>query len=148
MNKAVDFAILYVTLFVFEILIVFVSLVLIDLFQYGFDIFFIKGAWRASVLWNYWILLFYGIPLVILFFLLFEFVANIKLYKPLLFSLFNLLIYVSSSILTRVVVGSNVPLPPEGVMFWTTCIAIFLSPLILGQMPYFEKILNVLLPPH
>jgi hypothetical protein len=139
MNKLINFSILYVSLFVLEILIVFISLVLIALIQYGPDLFFIKGAWHATGLWNFWRILFYGLPFVVLYFLLFKYVENLKLYKPLLFSLFNLLIYVLLSVVSRIIWGNNVPLPPEGMMFWITCISIFLSPIILGQLTYFKK---------
>jgi hypothetical protein len=130
---------LYISLFVVEIFIVFTALVIVALFQYGFDLFFIKGAWRDTGLWNFWRVLFFGFPFLVLYFLLFKYVANINLYKPLLFSLFILTVYVLLSVLSKVIWSKNVPLPPEGIMFWVTCIAIFLSPLILGQIPYFKK---------
>lgn len=144
MNKAVGFALLYISLFIVEILIVFMSLVLVVLFQHGFDLFFIKGAWRDTGLWNFWRVLFYGLPFVILYFILFKYFDNIKLYKPLLLSLFNLSVYFTLSVLSRVIWGKNVPLPPAGIMFWITCIAIFLSPLILGQILYFKKLMQSL----
>ncbi|MEY4149461.1 MAG: hypothetical protein RL555_65 [Bacteroidota bacterium] len=144
MNKAVGFALLYISLFIVEILIVFMSLVLVVLFQHGFDLFFIKGAWRDTGLWNFWRVLFYGLPFVILYFILFKYFDNIKLYKPLLLSLFNLSVYFTLSVLSRVIWGKNVPLPPAGIMFWITCIAIFLSPLILGQILYFKKLMESL----
>jgi hypothetical protein len=142
MNKVISFSALYIGLFVVEILIAFISLVLVALFQYGFDLFFIKGAWRDTGLWSFWRVLFYGLPFIILYFLLFKYVGNIKLYKPLLFSLFNLSVYVALSVLSRVIWGKNVPLPPEGIMFWVTCISIILSPLILAQVPYFKKLME------
>ena len=144
MNKVVSFLTLYISLFVVEILIVFTALVMVALFQYGFDLFFVKGALRDTGLWNFWRILFYGLPFIILYFLLFKYVENIKLYQPLLFSLFNLFVYVGLSILKRFIWGKNVPLPPEGIMFWITCISIILSPLILGQVPYFKKLMESL----
>ena len=144
MNKVVQFLTLYISLLIMEILIVFIALVLLALFQYGFDLFFVKGAWRDTGLWNFWRILFYGSPFILLYFLLFKYVENFKLYKPLIFSLFNLSIYVSLSVLSKVIWGKNVPLPPEGVMFWLTCLAIFLSPLILGQIPYYKKLMKSL----
>lgn len=144
MNKVMKFLILYFNLFVIEILIVFIVLVLIDFFQYGADLFYIKKAIFGVGLMNFWRLLFYGLPFIMLYFLLFKYFESIKLYKPLLFSLFNLLIYVSLSILSRVIWGKNVPLPPEGIMFWITCISIFISPIILGQIPYFRRLMESL----
>jgi hypothetical protein len=107
------------------------------------DIYNIRRALLGSVLWNYWRVLFFGLPFLILYFLLFKYVGSIKLYKPLLFSSFNLLVYVGLSISMTLVWGKNVPLPPEG-MFWVTCVAIFLSPLILGQILYYKKIMGLL----
>ncbi len=142
MNKIVSFLILYFSLFIVEILIAFTTLVTIDFFQYGADFFYIKKALFGVGLMSFWRILFYGIPFIILYFLLFKYVENIKVYKPLLFSLFNSLVYISLSILSRVIWGKNVPLPPEGVMFWITCISIFLSPLILGQISYFKRVMR------
>ena len=65
MNKVVGFSALYIGLFVVEILIAFISLVLVALFQYGFDLFFIEGAWQSIGLWSFWRVLFYGLPFII-----------------------------------------------------------------------------------
>ena len=136
MNKIISFLILYVSLFLVEIISCFLMLFL-DSLNY-------KGNFDGAGLWSFWRVLFYGIPFIILYFLLFKYFGNIKLYKPLVFSLFNLLVYVSLSVLSRVIWGKNVPLPPEGIMFWVTCISIILSPLILGQIPYFKKLMESL----
>lgn len=138
MNKVISFLILYVSLLIIET----VSCFLIVLFYFIFESIDFKGSFDAAILWNLWRIIFYGIPFILLYFLLFKYFERIKLYKPLLFSLFNLLIYVLLSILSRVIVGKNVPLPPEGMMFWITCIAIFLSPIILGRIPYFRRLMD------
>ncbi len=140
MNKVISFLILYVSLFIIET----IGCFLIVLFYFIFDSLDFKGSFDSATLWNFWRVLFYGLPFIILYFLLFKYVGNIKLYKPLLFSLFNLLVYVVLSVLSRVIWGKNVPLPPEGIMFWITCISIILSPLILGQVPYFKKLMESL----
>lgn len=142
MTKFFNFAILYITIFFIEIVLIFMEVLLFDSSE--IDAYYVRRAWLGSGLWNFWRVLFYGLPFIILYFLLFKYLGNIKLYKPLLFSIFNLLVYVSLSILSRVIIGKNVPLPPEGLMFWATCIAIFLSPIILGQLPYFKKIMESL----
>jgi hypothetical protein len=142
MTKIFNFAILYITIFFVEIVLIFVEVLLFDSSEV--DAYYIRRAWLGSGLWNFWRVLFYGLPFIILYFLLFKYLGNIKLYKPLLFSIFNLLVYVSLSILSRVIIGKNVPLPPEGLMFWITCIAIFSSPIILGHIPYFKKIMESL----
>lgn len=140
MSKVINFIILYVSLFVVETMSSFFTVLL----YFISDSLDFKGSFDSATLWNFWRVLFFGLPFIILYILLFKHVGNIKLYKPLLFSLFNLLVYVSLSILSRVIWGKNVPLPPEGIMFWVTCIAIFLSPLILGQIPYFKKLMESL----
>jgi len=133
MNKVINFSILYASLFVVEVINCFLVL-----FFYSSSF---KGNFNGATLWNFWRVLFFGLPFIIMYFLLFKYVRNIKLYKPLLFSLFNLLVYVSLSVLSRAIWGKNVPLPPDEIMFWVTCVAIFLSPIILGQIPYFNKLI-------
>jgi len=140
MNKGIFFLILYISLFTIEAVISF----LVVLLYYSFESFDVKGSIDSAILWNFWRVLFYGIPFMILYFLLFKHIGNIKLYKPLLFSLFNLFVYVALSVLSRVLWGKNVPLPPEVTMFWVTSVAIFLSPLILGQIAYFRKLMESL----
>jgi hypothetical protein len=140
MSKIIGFIVLYLSLFIIET----IGCFLMVLFYFIFDTLDFKGSFDSATLWSFWRVLFYGLPFIVLYLLLFRYIKNIKLYKPLLFSLFNLLIYVSLSVLSRVIWGKNVPLPPEGIMFWVACIAIFLSPLILGQIPYFKKIMKVL----
>ena len=138
MNKVISFLILYVSLFIIET----IGCFLIVLFYFIFDSLDFKGSFDSATLWNFWRVLFYGLPFIILYFLLFKYVGNIKLYKPLLFSLFNLSVYVALSVLSRVIWGKNVPLPPEGIMFWVGIISIFLAPLILGQIPYFKRLME------
>lgn len=138
MNKVISFAILNTSLFVIET----ISCFLIVLFYFSIETFDLKGSFDSTILWNLWRVLFYVLPFIILYFLLFKYVGNIKLYKPLLFSLFNLLVYVGLSVLSRVIWGKNVPLPPEGKIFCVTSVAIFLSPLFLGQIPYFKKLME------
>ncbi|MBP6184078.1 MAG: hypothetical protein KA479_04005 [Saprospiraceae bacterium] len=140
MNKGILFLILYICLFAIETIFSFLMVLL----YYSFESFDVKGSFDSAILWNLWRILFYGIPFIILYFILFKYFESIKLYKPLLFSLFNLFVYVGLSVLARVIWGKNVPLPPEGIMFWVTCVAIFLSPLIVGQIPYFKKLIESL----
>ncbi len=140
MSKMINFVVLYVSLFIIET----IGCFLVVLFYFIFESLDFKGSFDSATLWNFWRVLFYGIPFIILYFLLFKYVGNIKLYKPLLFSLFNLVVYVGLSVLSRVIWGKNVPLPPEGIMFWITCVSIILSPLILGKIPYFKKLMESL----
>ena len=140
MNKIVNFLTLYIVIFLIEIILV--GLILLD--SSKIDFFNIRRAWLGSAQWNFWRVLFYGVPSIVFYFFLFKYVGNIKLYKPFLFSLFNLFVYVTLSVLSRVIWGETVPLPPEGIIFWITCISIVLSPIILGQIPYFKKLMESL----
>lgn len=142
MNKAINFSILYISIFLLEVVLCFFLILLFDGFSLKDLNFYLNRAWYGAGLWNFWRVLFYGIPFIILYFLLFRFIIKTKLYKPLLFSFFNLFVYVCLSVFTRVVWGKNVPLPPEGIMFWIACVVIFLSPLILGQFSYFKKLME------
>jgi hypothetical protein len=131
MTKFVSFSVLYLSLFIIEIISGFLML-LVDSSNY-------QGNFDAVILWNFWRILFYGLPFVLFFFLLFKYLRSSKIYAPLLFSFFNLIIYVLLSCLSEIIWGKNVPLPPTGIMFWTTCVSIFLSPIILYQIPYFKR---------
>ena len=144
MNKAINFLFLYISIFLLEIVLCFFLILIFDGFSLKDGNFYLNRAWYGTGLWNFWRVLFYGLPFIILYFLLFKYVVNIKLYKPLLFSIFNLIVYVVLSVLSRVIWGKNVPLPPEGIMFWITCVAIFLSPLILGKVAYFRNQMETL----
>ena len=138
MNKVVKFSILYTSLFVIET----ISCFIIVLFYFIFETIDLKGSFDVAILWNLWRVLFYGLPFLILYFILFKYIRSIKLYKPLLFSFFNLLVYIGLSVFSRIIWGKNVPLPPEGIMFWITSISIVLSPIILGQIPYFRRLMD------
>lgn len=138
MSKVISFIILYISLFIIETIGCFFMV----LFYFIFDSLDFKGSLDSAILWNFWRVLFYGLPFIIFYFLLFKYVGNIKLYKPLIFSLFNMSVYVALSVLSRVIWGKNVPLPPEGIMFWVTCVTILISPFILGEVPYFKKLME------
>lgn len=135
MNKFIFFLKLYFFIFLLESLISYFAL----LFYFSDADY--RGCFRAVAMWDLWRLIFYGLPFIIFYFLFFKYVGNIKQYKPLLFSIFNLLAYVSFSVLSKVI-WRNVPLPPEGIMFWIACISIIISPLILGQILYFKNIME------
>ncbi|AZA61779.1 hypothetical protein EG340_12325 [Chryseobacterium indoltheticum] len=102
----------------------------------------ISSTIDAVSLWNFWRLLFYGVPFLILYFFLFKYFKNLKIYKPLLFSIFNLLVYILLTFLSRIIFGKNIPLSPEGIMFWITCLSILLAPIVLGFIPYFRGLMN------
>lgn len=141
MNKIINFSILYVCLILLETVISILFFLVYNLSQ-GYS--YIYNSINVPIGWNFWRVLFYGIPFTILYFLLFRYFGNIKLYKPLLFSIFNLSVYVLLSVLSTVIWGKNVPLPPEGILFWVACVSIIISPIIWGQVPYFKKLMESL----
>jgi hypothetical protein len=138
MSKIINFITLYVSLFIIET----IGCFLIVLFYFTSDSLDFKGSFDSVILWNFWRVLFYGLPFRALYFLLFKYVGNRKLYKPLIFSFFNLFVYVTLSVLTRIIWGKNIPLSLQVAMFWITCIAIFISPIVLGKIPYFKKLMK------
>jgi len=134
MNRVMNFCLVYASLFLLEVAISFIVLLVSSIFN---SINY-KANFDGVVLWNLWRVLFYGLPLIIIFFLLFKYISLLKIdYKPILFSFFNLTIYILVSFLSQSI-WKNTPLPLEGTMFKVTSIAIFLAPLILGLIPYFR----------
>jgi hypothetical protein len=144
MNKVIGFSILFISLFVIEILIGFILLVLFDNSGHDIDLFVIKRAWRGSGLWNYWRILFYGLPFIALKIVLFDLVRVIVPHEAFSLSVFNLFSYFLFSYLSILFFGENVPLPPEGIMFWITCLSIFISPLLLYFVPFFKRTMKEL----
>jgi hypothetical protein len=140
MNKVLSFSILYINLFIIETICCFI----IFLFYFITKKFSIKDSFEVAIFWNLMRYLFFGIPFLIFYLLLFKYIKIINLYKPLLYSLFNVLIYIFLSILSRILIGEDVPLPRSGLIYLLTCVAIFLSPLILWQVPYFRKLMIIL----
>jgi hypothetical protein len=140
-TKFFNFSILYASLFIIETTCCF----LIVIFYFSFETFDLKGSFDAAILWNFWRLLFYEIPFIIFFGLLFRFNTLINLkYKPVIFSIFNTSIFVLLAYLAEITWG-NVPLATEGIMFKVTYLSIFLAPLVLGKIPYFKKLMISLL---
>lgn len=134
-NKVVRFAMLYLSLLILETICCF----LFVLFIYeGFDL---KGSFDASILWNLWRVIFFGVPFIVIYFLSRKHFENIKFDKPIKISIFNTFLYILLSVLSKIIWGNNIPLPPEGSMFWSTCIATIISPIILGQIQYFRKLM-------
>ncbi|QQQ27046.1 hypothetical protein [Chryseobacterium indoltheticum] len=134
-SSILKFSIVYIVFFVIEVFISYIFLLVEESFN-------ISSTIDAVSLWNFWRLLFYGVPFLILYFFLFKYFKNLKIYKPLLFSIFNLLVYILLTFLSRIIFGKNIPLSPEGIMFWITCLSILLAPIVLGFIPYFRGLMN------
>lgn len=149
MNKLKFFIIVYFLLFVCEILISLLLLILVDTINFGFDNFYIKKAYYSTGVWNFWRVLFYGIPFIILFYFFSKYIFKLNFgYKPIVFSVFNVLIYILLSVFSKII-WKNTPLPPEDLMFKITCVAIFVVPIFLGLIPFvnrrMEKLLEVII---
>ncbi len=134
-SSILKFSIVYIVFYVIEVFISYIFLLVEESFN-------ISSTIDAVSLWNFWRLLFYGVPFLILYFFLFKYFKNLKIYKPLLFSIFNLLVYILLTFLSRIIFGKNIPLSPEGIMFWITCLSILLAPIVLGFIPYFRGLMN------
>lgn len=87
-------------------------------------------------------LMFYSIPLAILFFVLFKYFNRLGIsYKPVAFSIFNVLVFVGLNLLYKLHRGLPTLEFTES-LFWITILSIFLSPIILGQIPYFRRLME------
>lgn len=105
---------------------------------YSFDLY---QNFSAAILWNFWRLLFHGLPYFIALYL---FTKHINMnHKKIVIAIqiFNLLIYLLFSFASTSIWGNNVPLAPEGLLFWSTCISTFFSPLIAFKLGIF-RVLN------
>lgn len=136
------FGILYTCLIALETLVGFVLLFAWGLFNNlsnNFD----KQVYDASsvVLINFWRLLFYSIPLILIFWISFKYFNRVEIYKPVVFSIFNALIFAGLNLLYKLHRGLPTLEFTES-LFWVTVISIFLSPIILGQIPYFRRLME------
>lgn len=133
--------VIYMCIFLTEILIsIIVSL--------GYNIFdgfyfqnYLFNSINVSIVWNLWRLMFYYIPLIIVFFILFKYFNCIKIYKPAVFSIFNVLAFVGLNFLYKLHRGLPTLEFTES-LFWITIVSIILSPIILGQIPYFRRLME------
>lgn len=137
------FVILYVCFLLMETI---VSILL--LFTRGiFDQYNTLRAFRFNVInvpigWNLWRLMFYSIPLAIMFFVLFKYFNRLGIsYKFVVFSIFNALIFAGLNLLYKLHRGLPTLEFTES-LFWITVISIFLSPIILGQISYFRRLME------
>lgn len=133
MIKIFNFLKLYLGIFFMEICCSYLILL--------FESFDFKGSFDVVILWSLWRVLFFGLPFLLFYLLLFKLFNKIKLYKPISHSIFNLLIYIFLTFFSRAIFGKNIPLPPNVLMFWITCISIALSPFILATIPFFKKLM-------
>lgn len=136
------FGILYVSLIALETLVAFVLLFVWGLLtnpSNNFD----KQIYDASsvVLINLWRLMFYSIPLILIFWFSFKYFNRIEIYKPIVFSIFNVLVFAGLNLLYKLHKGLPTLEFTES-LFWVTILSIFLSPIILGQIPYFKRLME------
>lgn len=86
-----------------------------------------------------------SLPLVLIFLILFKYVYRLDVqYKPVLFSVFNLSVFVGLNLLCSLLKGLPTVEFTEP-LFVLIALPIFLSPLILGQLPYARRLMDTLL---
>jgi len=130
---------LYTMLFLVEATIVFIILMC--------DNFITDNATSYSkelqfiILMSVWKLLIYYIPLIIVFIFLHRYLNHVGIgYKPLLFSIFNVVIFIGLNFLYK---SLDLPsLEINDFLFWITCMSIIISPVILWQTRYFRKLME------
>ncbi len=92
---------------------------------------------------NLWRLMFYSIPLILIFWVSFKYFNRIEIYKPVVFSIFNVLVFAGLNLLYKLHKGLPTLEFTES-LFWITVISIFVAPIILGQIPYFRRLMESL----
>ena len=137
------FGILYTCFLLIETLISVILSLIYGIFEkYSSTRYYYYNSVNVPIGLNFWRLLFYSIPLVIAFFVLFKYVSRLGIsYKPIQFSIFNVLVFTGLTLLYKLHKG--IPsLEFDESLFWITFISIFLTPIILGQIPYFKKLME------
>jgi len=71
-SSILKFSIVYIVFFVIEVFISYIFLLVEESFN-------ISSTIDAVSLWNFWRLLFYGVPFLILYFFLFKYFKNLKI---------------------------------------------------------------------
>ncbi len=122
------FLLINTILFIIELFITFSILVFYQSLDFG-------SSFDATCLYNFWRLMFFGIPYLITYSLINKWIVNINFFKPFVYSFFNLIIFLILVLLSKLIWGENVPLPPKGIMFWVTCVSIFLAPMVMIILP-------------
>jgi len=134
MNKFRGLSILFISIFIFENITSFIFLIFKSQnYSQNFD---------GVILWNFWRLLFFGLPYLLFFSLSYKYFKNIKIQDHLVLSIFNLFFYLFISILIKIIWGKNIPLPLNNIMFLITCLSILVSPIILGKIPFFRNLMK------
>ncbi|WP_345232800.1 hypothetical protein, partial [Hymenobacter saemangeumensis] len=131
MKNLLPFPLFYLTLLLLEMVVSFGCLL--------FTSFDRRGIFDGIILWTLWRVLFYGIPSVIILWGCWRSSAGLSVNRRLLlFSVVNLLTYVGLSVVSERL-WKNVPLPAEGILFRVTCVALIVSPLIIGWIPFLRR---------
>jgi hypothetical protein len=133
--------IIYVSIIFLETISSFTFLTLNDLFDSYSAEFIFYNSLRVPIAWNLFRMFFYYPLLLVCFFFTFKYFNKITIdYKPILFSAFDLLVYV---ILNFLFMSLDLPsFEFNHILFWITNMSVFISPLILGQIPYFRRLME------
>jgi len=134
------FVILYVCFLLIETLTSIVLSLIYGAFnRYGS---YLYNSINVPVGLNLWRLMFYSIPLAILFFVLFKYFNRLGIsYKPVAFSIFNVLVFSGLNLLYKLHRGLPTLEFTES-LFWIIVMSIFVAPIILGQIPYFRRLME------
>lgn len=133
---------LYFSFFVLETVVAFILLLFWESVTKP-SITFGNQIFEASIviLINLWRLLFYLIPLIIVFLASHKYFNRIKLNKSIVYAIFNVSVFIGLNFFYKFY--KNLPtLDFIESLFWITIASIFISPIILGQFPYFRKLMN------
>jgi len=122
-------------LYMLENILSLVFLNIINLFlQYN-----LKSGLDITILYNFWRLVTYGIPFTLLLMLFLLFLKKINKFNIIFISFFNVFIFALLTILTRMLYGNNIPIKPEGFMFWVSLLSIFITPILVFKLPIINK---------
>jgi hypothetical protein len=137
MTKLLLFSIFYLALWLVEMMVGFGGLLFYSF--YTLNTLQFHANMDGELLWTYWRVLFYGVPSVAIFWACYRSSAGLSSNRRLLlFSAVNLFTYVGLSVISESI-WKNVPLPAEGILFAVTCVALVVSPLLVGQIPFFRR---------
>lgn len=132
------FVILYVCFLLTETLMSVILSLIYGLFDNGS---YVYNSINVPIGLNLWRLMFYSIPLILIFGISFKYFNRIEVYKPVVFSIFNVLVFAGLNLLYKLHKGLPTLEFTES-LFWVTILSIFLSPIILGQIPYFRRLME------
>lgn len=127
----------FITLFIFEIIIGCLILYILTL---DFE-----KSIQAVFFFNYFRLLFYSLPLTIMYLLYAKDFLSINIkYKPLLISLFNLTIIIFFILMTIFIFDFIKFIDTLNKVVFSIILSIFIAPMVVCLVPYYKRIVSKL----